>query len=101
MDERRVFSDIISCDSELLKQRFTVRDDKENEIIKFIERNNPQHYICVFKERPIDSFLALVNADFDFVRPAGSNNYPELLDVAKLLCKVFGYHVDWCENPRR
>lgn len=91
-DERKVFSYLLQLDREEIRQRFRLRI--KNDVCCFQEKDNPENYVTVVKKRT-DPFLAPVNADFHFNRPAGSNNYPKLLDVGRYLMKAFEESYDW------
>lgn len=91
-DERKLFNYLFQLNSKKLRQRF--RLCIEDDICCFQEKDNPKNYVTVVKKRT-DPFLAPVNADFHFYRPAGSNNYPELLDVGKHLMNAFEQSYDW------
>lgn len=90
--ERKVFQEILSYTPEHLKDIFTVSD--EDRFYRFSEKRYPSHYVTVDKV-PEKSFWVPVNADFGFDRPAGSNNYRELLDVGKYLVHSFGLTISW------
>ena len=90
-DERKEFDKILNCTENEIKQRFSYTEDED--IYSFNDRTDSECYVTVHKKK-IDQF-ALVNADFHFCRPAGSNNYEELLDVARKLCRIFNLPIEW------
>lgn len=91
-DEQKIFNYLLQLDSEEIRQRF--RLCIEDDVCCFQEKDNPKNFVTVAKKRK-DPFLAPVNADFHFYRPAGSNNYPKLLDVGKHLMNAFEQSYDW------
>ena len=91
-NEKKVFQKILSCSSMVLPTFFNVHD--EGNFYRFTEKSNPSHYITVDKTRKID-FWVPVNSNFGFDRPAGSNNYPELIDISKHLIHAFNLSVNW------
>lgn len=90
--ERNVFKEILSYTSDELRVIFDFIE--EDGVYRFTERANPRHYVTVQKERT-ESFFVPVDADFDFVRPAGSNNYSALIDVGKRLAQAYGVELFW------
>lgn len=91
-DERKVFEEIMTCDLKKLTDDFKLEED--GAFYRFVKNDNSKHYVIVNREKGY-SFWVPVNADFNFVRPAGSNNYPELIDVGKRLLEAFGLFVNW------
>lgn len=94
-DERKVFKEILNCPIETIPTIFSVKDD--GICYTFFETAHPTHYITVDKTKG-DSFWVPVNADFGFDRPAGSNNYRELIDVARHLVSAFELKLNWLLN---
>ncbi len=90
--ERSVFKKILEYSPDQIQQKFTVEDLKS--CYMFCEKANSKHYVSVEKDRK-ESFWVPVNADFGFDRPAGSNNYKELIDVAKHMVQAFGLTLNW------
>ena len=90
--ERRIFKEILSYTPQQLTSIFSVSD--EGSFFRFTEKGKPTHYITVDKT-PEESFWVPINADFNFERPAGSNNYPELIKVGKYLVQAFGLTIGW------
>ena len=90
--ERAVCREILSYSPTQLRTIFDVSD--EGSFYRFREKQNPSHYITIDKTRK-ESFWVPVNADFGFVKTAGSNNYTELIDVGKHLLYSFGLEISW------
>lgn len=90
--ERAVFKKIMACTEEELKDIFTVSD--EGSFYRFTKKDYAEYHITVEKDRQ-EGFWVPVNADFGFDRPAGSNNYRELLDVGRHLVCSFGLTINW------
>lgn len=76
-----------------IQRKFIYTSDTEGEIYIFREIQNQKNYITINKTR--HPFMALVNADFDFKRPLGSNNCHDLLDIGQKFIKAFGLEVNW------
>lgn len=91
-NERTVFREILAYSPLQLRDIFDVSD--EGSFYRFIEKQNPSHYVTIDKTRK-KSFWVPVNADFGFDRPAGSNNYDELIKVGKHLVHSFGLEISW------
>lgn len=85
--EKKVFKEIMSYTPQYLKTIFSV--NTEDTIHTFIEKKYPDHYVTVRNQINPEPSIASVNADFGFKRPAGSNNYPELIEVGKYLMDAF------------
>jgi hypothetical protein len=90
--EQEIFKEILSYTPEHLRTIFRFRE--EGDAYFFDEVGHPGHYVSVQKNREKDFFVP-VNADFDFTRPAGSNNYSELRVAGLYLVHAFGLTVDW------
>lgn len=90
--ERGIFKEILSYSPQQLTSVFSASD--EGSFFRFTEKGNPKHFVTVDKSRK-ESFWVPVNADFNFARPAGSNNYPELIEVGKCLIQAFGFTIGW------
>ena len=86
-NETKVFKQILSCTVEQIQDKFTYEDHGSS--YTFIDKDNNKNYVDVKKKKIGEPFSALVNANFNFYRPAGSNNYPELIEVGKLLMDAF------------
>lgn len=81
--ERQIFKEILLYTNEELTNLFEAVDD--GICYRFTEKANQNNYITVNK-----SISGVpVNANFNFPRPAGSNNYPELLNVGRRLAYAF------------
>lgn len=93
-NERKVISELLRETPERLVHQFRM-SQPTNRCYRFEEQSNPKHYVTVEIEKPREGFGALVNADFDFARPAGSNNYSELLDLGRKLATAFGVSPKW------
>lgn len=91
-NERDIFKKIMKCDLKKITDDFEIKENKNH--YRFVKKDNSRHYVTVDRAKE-ESFWVPVNADFDFDRPAGSNNYPELIDVGKRLLKAFGLSVNW------
>ena len=86
-DERKIFEGLLDKPEAQIKAEFDCSDEGEDTYV-FRAKSDPKHYINICgKQR---DFLAEVNADFDFKRPAGSNNYVELYRIAEKFYKAFG-----------
>lgn len=92
--ERKVFQEIMTYSREELRAAFDFQE--EHGVYFFTEKVSPKHFVSVDKERSRgDPYWTPVNADFGFDRTAGSNNYPELLDVARRLAQAFDKPLFW------
>lgn len=83
-DEREIFKEILSSTHQGLKANFDLEIDQK--IYVFTEKRNPDNYVTVNTSSKVN---VPVNSNFNFARPAGSNNYPELIDVANHLLIAF------------
>lgn len=92
-DERTVFNRILSLTPQQLKERFAFREEMGSYF--FDEIGHPGHYVVVQKSGAGKDFFTPVDADFNFVKTAGSNNYTELRQVGLHLIRAFGLTVDW------
>lgn len=90
--ENGVFKEILSYSPEEIREKFEVQDNGSS--YTFYEKADSKHYVSVDKERE-DSFWVPVNADFGFARPAGSNNYEALINVARHMTKSFDLPLNW------
>lgn len=90
--ERGIFKEIRTYSPDEIRATFLCTD--RGSAYCFYENKNPKHWVTVDKRRT-EGFWVPVNADFDFARPAGSNNYPELIDVGQYLASVFGAPLYW------
>ena len=86
-DEAEVFDQILSYTVEQIQDEFTYEDYGSS--YSFLDKNNKENYVNVKKKKIGEPFSALVNANFNFDRPAGSNNYPQLIEVGKHLMAAF------------
>ena len=84
-NERTVFSTLLNMSNQELFNSFKCVID--GDVVTFTSHQNDEYYITVNRHR--EPFLARVNADFNFGRPAGSNNYPEMNQVADKLLAAF------------
>lgn len=92
-DERIVFNQILSLTPQQLKERFAFREEMGSYF--FDEIGHPGYSVSVQKSDDGEGFFVPVNADFNFARPAGSHNYPELRQIGLHLIRAFGLAVDW------
>lgn len=90
--ERKIFEEILSYSHQQLTSAFSAHD--EGSFFRFTEKGKPTHFVTVDKS-PKESFWVPVNADFNFAKTAGSNNYPELIEVGKRLVQAFGLTIGW------
>lgn len=90
--EKAVFRDLQHYSQGQLLSCFDCHFD--GKVYHFTQKGNPSHYVTVAKTR-CDGFTAVVNANFGFSRPAGSNNYPILIEIGHNLTDAFGYTVEW------
>ncbi len=90
-DERAEFAKLLEKTDAQLNALFEVADN--DSCFSFKYADHQEGYLTVSKE--IDGVL--VNADFGFARPAGSNNYPQLLELGVRLIRTFGLldQVQW------
>lgn len=86
-DERTIFEKLLEKTDEQIKAEFNCIDKGKNTYV-FREKSNPEHYINVCGN-DTGAFAVSVNANFDFARPAGSNNYEELYSIAEKFYRVF------------
>ena len=93
-NERKVISNLVKETPNQLVAHFCMSQPTSH-TYRFEEYGNPKHYVTVATEKPREGFGALVNADFGFARPAGSNNYPELLDLGRKLAAAFDVKHKW------
>lgn len=93
MDEDMMISKLMSYSETEIFQKFKYSIDNESSVYTFIEKQNEKHYMTVNKSKT--SFIALVNADFGFSRPLGSNNCKELLNIGRKFVKAFNLEVNW------
>lgn len=84
-DEREIFKQLLNKSKIQLRNEFDCEFQKDAHVFK--EKANPDHYIRVCEKA--EEFHAPINANFDFSRPAGSNNYSELFDVAEKFYDAF------------
>ena len=93
-NERKVISDLLKETPERLVNHFRMLQTTSN-TYRFEDRLDSKQYVTVEIEKPREGFGALVNADFGFARPAGSNNYSELLDLGRKLAATFDVKLKW------
>lgn len=86
-DEAEVFDQILSYTTKQIQDKFTY-EDKEF-LYSFLDKNDNKNYVNVNKKKIGEPFIARVNADFNFCKPAGSNNYPQLIEVGEHLMTAF------------
>lgn len=86
-NERTIFEKLLNKSEAQIKKEFDCSDDGKDTYV-FRAKSNSKHYINVCGKQ--QEFLAPVNADFDFARPAGSNNYEELYRIAEKFYRAFG-----------
>ena len=89
--EERKIAELLAASYDRLKEEFVCED--LGTCYSFTEKGNAKNFVTVSKKS--EPFLALVNADFGFSRPAGSNNYPALLNVGRRFIEAFGVRVEW------
>ena len=82
--EDKVINDLLKLSDELIRDMFIL--EEEDTCYIFREKNS-KNYISVSKKKNMD-FIAPVNMDFGFYRPAGSNNYERLFDLGKKLLEL-------------
>ena len=93
-NERKVISNLLKKTPEQLVNHFRMLQPTSNSY-RFEDRLDPKQYVTVEIEKPREGFGALVDADFGFARPAGSNNYSELLDLGQKLAAAFHVELKW------
>lgn len=91
---RETISQLMECSADELRARFCVKQRTEDRY-RFEEIENPKHFVLVSIRKPDSPFSALVDADFDFDRMAGSNNYETLLDLGRKLADAFDLTLYW------
>lgn len=91
---RKTITQLMQCSVNELRDRFCVKRPTEG-CYRFEEIENSKHFVLVSVKKTDDPFSALVDADFDFDRMAGSNNYPQLLDLGRKLADAFDLPIYW------
>lgn len=85
-EERPVIDELLHHTPAEIRSAFSLK--YEDDVFSFVSQSNENDYLTVSEHRQ-DPMLARVNADFHFCRPAGSNNYPELIQLAKYFLTIF------------
>lgn len=91
---RKTITQLMQCSVDELRARFCVKR-LTKERYRFEEIENPKHFVLVSIRKPDSPFSALVDADFDFDRMAGSNNHETLLDLGRKLADAFDLPLYW------
>lgn len=85
-EERPVIDELLHHTPEEIRSAFSL--EYEDGVFSFVSKTNERDFLAVSEYRQ-DPTLARVNANFHFGRPAGSHNYPELIQLAKYFLTVF------------
>ena len=99
-NEKTIFNRIAKYSTSEILSHFQQDDAnvtlKKTGIHRFIYNENPEYWVTVsLLSQGNDQYSAPVNADFGFARPAGSNNYPELLTIGRKLANAFCIELPW------
>lgn len=86
-DEAKVFDQILSCTTKQIQEKYIYEDNGSS--YSFFDKNNKENYVNVKKKKIGEPFSALVNANFNFCKTAGSHNYPQLIKVGEHLMAAF------------
>ena len=91
--EKLIFDALTKYTAQELENLFFIEHDEDSQIYTFSFADDSNCYVTVCKN--LKSDLGPVNADFGFSRPAGSNNYPILLDIGRALAKAYSIELSW------
>lgn len=95
-NEYEIAEMLLSYSPEKIRLEFECIKDKD--LYTFVERNNPSHYIHVYKKKK-EAMDVPVIISYDFNRVLGSNHVRKFSDVGRKFVSVFGIEdIEWIKN---